>query len=75
MRAPEDLEGLKIRVVGTASAAIVGAFGATPVQMPASEMHSFRTGLIDGILADPSTVGDFNLDAVASSYMLNTPLG
>jgi len=76
VRTPDDLKGLKIRVSGAAAAATIEALGATPVQMPAGEMYnSLQTGLIDGIVTDPSAVGDFKLDEVANSYTLNAPLG
>lgn len=44
--------------------------------MPAGEMYnSLHTGLIDGIVTDPSAIGDFELDEVANSHSLNAPLG
>ncbi len=76
VRVPEDLKGLNIRVLAAAAAAMVEAFGAIPVQMPASELYTLlQTGLIDGRLADPSMVGDFDLDEVANICTLNAPLG
>ncbi|PIE07877.1 MAG: C4-dicarboxylate ABC transporter substrate-binding protein [Rhodobacterales bacterium] len=73
---PDDLKGLKLRVAGAAAAATIEALGATPVQMPAGEMYNaLQTGLIDGIVTDPSAIGDFKLDEVATSYTLNVPLG
>lgn len=76
VRTPADLQGLKIRVSGSAAAAAVEALGATPVQMPAGEIYnSLQTGLIDGVITGASAVGDFKLDEVANSYTLNAPLG
>ncbi|MEJ2030314.1 MAG: TRAP transporter substrate-binding protein DctP, partial [Maritimibacter sp.] len=71
-----DLNGLKIRVSGSAAAAAVEALGATPVQMPAGEIYnSLQTGLIDGVITGSSAIGDFKLDEVANSYTLGAPLG
>ncbi|GKY86642.1 TRAP transporter substrate-binding protein [Sinisalibacter aestuarii] len=76
VRTPDDLQGLKIRVSGSAAAATVEALGATPVQMPAGEIYnSLQTGLIDGVITGASAIGDFKLDEVANSYTLNAPLG
>ncbi len=76
VRKPEDLQGLKIRVSGSAAAAAVESLGATPVQMPAGEIYnSLQTGLIDGVITGASAIGDFKLDEVANSYTLNAPLG
>jgi len=76
IRKPEDLKGLKIRVSGSAAAAVMEALGATPVQMPAGEIYnSLQTGLIDGVVTGTSAVGDFKLDEVANSYTFGAPLG
>jgi TRAP-type transport system periplasmic protein len=76
VRTPADLQGLKIRVSGSAAAAAVESLGATPVQMPAGEIYnSLQTGLIDGVITGASAIGDFKLDEVANSYTLNAPLG
>lgn len=76
IRTPDDLEGLKIRVSGSAAAAAIQSLGATPVQMPAGEIYnSLQTGLIDGVITGASAVGDFKLDEVANSYTIGAPLG
>jgi TRAP-type C4-dicarboxylate transport system substrate-binding protein len=76
VRTPADLQGLKIRVSGSAAAAAVESLGATAVQMPAGEIYnSLQTGLIDGVITGSSAIGDFKLDEVANSYTLNAPLG
>ncbi|MCK2043094.1 TRAP transporter substrate-binding protein [Chromohalobacter sp. TMW 2.2308] len=73
---PEDLEGLKIRVSGEMTAALVDAYGGTPVQMPAGEVYnSLQTGLIDGLVTGASAVNDFKLDEVANVYSVGAPLG
>lgn len=76
VRTPADVAGLKIRVAGAASAAVIEALGGTPVQMPAGEIYnSLQTGLIDGVVTGTSAVGDFKLDEVANSYTFGAPLG
>ncbi|GGL67693.1 TRAP transporter substrate-binding protein [Wenxinia marina] len=76
VRTPEDLQGLKIRVSGSAAAATIEALGATPVQMPAGEIYNaLQTGLIDGVVTGASAVADFRLDEVANSYTIGAPLG
>lgn len=76
VRTPADLAGLKIRVSGSAAAALVEALGATPVQMPAGEIYNaLQTGLIDGLITGASAIGDFRLDEVADSYTFGAPLG
>ena len=76
VKKPEDLAGLKIRVSGATAGAVVDALGATPVQMPASQVYNaLQTGLIDGLITGASMVADFKLDEVATSYTLGAPLG
>lgn len=76
VRTPADIQGLKIRVSGSAAAAAIESLGGTPVQMPAGEIYnSLQTGLIDGVVTGASAIGDFKLDEVANSYTLNAPLG
>ncbi|NVK28585.1 C4-dicarboxylate ABC transporter substrate-binding protein [Marinomonas sp. CT5] len=76
IRTPADLAGLKIRVAGATAAKVASAFGATPVQMPASQIYNaMQTGLIDGVITGASTLRDFKLDEVADSLTLGAPLG
>ncbi len=73
---PADVAGLKIRVSGSAAAAVMEALGATPVQMPAGEIYNaLQTGLIDGVITGSSAIADFKLDEVANSYTIGAPLG
>ncbi len=61
IRAPEDLEGLEIRVNGI-MADTISAFGGTPVAMVASESYeAIRSGIVDGYMATPDSVGQFKL--------------
>lgn len=76
IRTPADLAGLKIRVSGVIPAQVVTALGATPVQMPASEMYNaLQTGLVDGILTGSSAILDFKLNEVAVTYTTGASLG
>jgi TRAP-type transport system periplasmic protein len=76
IRTPADLEGLKIRVAGSIAGAAVEALGATPVQMPMTQVYNgLQTGLIDGAISGASTLSDFKLDEVADSYTLGANLG
>ncbi len=76
VRVPSDLEGLKIRVAGATAAEVAEALGATPVQMPINQVYNaLQTGLIDGVITGSSTLNDFKLDEVASSYTLGANLG
>jgi len=76
IRTPADLAGLKIRVAGTTAAEVSKALGATPVQMPASQIYNaMQTGLIDGVITGASTLTDFKLDEVADALTIGAPLG
>ena len=60
-----DLEGLKIRVPSKNTGRVVEAWGATPVSQPISEVYtSMETGVIDGVLVDPSVLSSFKLGEV-----------
>ena len=76
IHSPADLAGLKIRVAGATAAEVAVALGATPVQMPISEVYNaLQTGLIDGVFTGSSTLIDFKLDEVADAIILGAPLG
>lgn len=76
IRTPQDLNGLKVRVAGSTAAEAAKALGATPVQMPISQVYNaMQTGLIDGVITGASTLKDFKLDEVADALTLGAPLG
>ncbi len=76
VRSPADLVGLDIRVAGATAADAAIALGATPQQMPISQVYqALETGEIDGVITGASTLSDFRLDEVASSFTLGAPLG
>ena len=76
VRTPSDMAGLKVRVAGATAAEVASALGATPVQMPINQVYNaLQTGLIDGVITGSSTLSDFKLDEVASSYTFGANLG
>jgi TRAP-type C4-dicarboxylate transport system substrate-binding protein len=76
VRHPDDLRGLRSRVSGSVPGQVIEALGATPVQMPASEMYNaLQTGLVDGILTGGSAITDFRLSEVARSYTSGASFG
>lgn len=76
IRTPDDLKGLKIRVAGSIGADAMEALGATPVQMPMTQVYNgLQTGLIDGAISGISTLADFKLDEVADSLTMGANLG
>lgn len=76
VRSPADLVGLDIRVAGATAADVAVALGATPAQMPISQVYqALDTGEIDGVITGASTLIDFRLDEVADSFTLGAPLG
>ena len=76
VKSPADLAGLKVRVAGATAAEVATALGATPVQMPISQVYNaLQTGLIDGVITGASTLLDFKLDEVADAMTIGAPLG
>lgn len=76
VRSPADMQGLKIRVAGATAADVATALGATPVQMPISQVYNaLQTGLIDGVITGHSVLKDFKLDEVADAITIGAPLG
>ena len=57
-----DLKGPKIRASSKSAAAILSAYGATPVQMPATKVYtSMSTGVVDGALMGTGSLLIFKL--------------
>ena len=62
IRTLDDLKGLKIRVASKSAAAIISAYGATPVPMPATKVYtSMSTGVVDGALMGVDSLLIFKL--------------
>ena len=63
----EDLKGLKLRVSSRNVGKVAQAWGASPVSMPITEVYnSLATGVIDGVLVDPSVLISFKLSEVVN---------
>jgi TRAP-type C4-dicarboxylate transport system substrate-binding protein len=61
----DDLAGLKIRVPSKNTGRVVEAWGATAVSMPITQVYqSMETGVVDGVLVDPSVLSSFKLGEV-----------
>ncbi|SDJ30521.1 TRAP transporter substrate-binding protein [Salipiger marinus] len=76
VRSPEDLRGLKIRVAGSIAAEAMEALGATPVQIPMTQVYNgLQTGLIDGLVSGASVLSDFKLNEVVGSVTTGPNLG
>jgi TRAP-type transport system periplasmic protein len=74
VRALADMRGLKIRIPDPVSAEIVKAWGGIPVSLPATETYNaMSTGIVDGVMIDPSAVGSYKLHEVTKYITLNTP--
>lgn len=68
VHSPADLKGLKMRVAGSISAEAMEALGATPVQIPMTQVYNgLQTGLIDGVISGASVLSDFKLNEVVGS--------
>ena len=71
VRKPEDLQGKKIRVVGTISTESVKALGAVPEGMPVTQVvEAMSRGVIDGTTGHPIAIYDFGISRVATSHYL-----
>lgn len=76
IRKPEDLKGLKMRVAGAISADAMEALGATPVQIPMTQVYNgLQTGLIDGVISGASVMSDFKLNEVVGSVTTGPNFG
>ncbi len=74
VRSLEDLEGLKIRVASKSAAAVISAYGATPVQMPATKVYtSISTGVVDGALMGSDSLLIFKLIEPAKFITVGLP--
>lgn len=74
VRSPEDLAGLNIRTSSAIGAAMVGAWGANAVTMPANDLYNaMQTGVVDGALIGIDGVNAFRLHEVATNVVTNLP--
>ncbi len=74
VRSLDDLAGLKIRVASSSAAAIVEAYGATPVPMPANKVYTaMSTGVVDGALMGSDSLLIFKLIETTKYVTTNLP--
>jgi TRAP-type C4-dicarboxylate transport system substrate-binding protein len=76
VRTLEDLKGMKIRTPSAAQSAQLDALGATPIDMPVTQIYnSLDRGVIDAAMIPMSAALDFKLIEVAKYFTVNAPLG
>ena len=76
LRKLEDMKGLKIRTPSAAQSAQLEALGATPIDMPVTQIYNnLDRGVIDASMIPMSAALDFKLIEVAKYYTVEAPLG
>ena len=74
VRSLDDLAGLKIRVGSSSAAAVIEAYGATPVPMPANKVYTaMNTGVVDGALMGSDSLLIFKLIETTKYVTTNLP--
>ncbi|MEQ9811701.1 MAG: TRAP transporter substrate-binding protein [Azospirillaceae bacterium] len=72
----DDLSGMTIRAPSALAAAVLEAWGANAVTMPATEIYNaLQTGVIDGVFIGPDGVQGFRLYEVAEYVTYGLPSG
>jgi TRAP-type C4-dicarboxylate transport system substrate-binding protein len=76
IRTLDDLKGMKIRTPSAAQSAQLTALGATPIDMPVTQIYNnLDRGVIDATMIPMSAALDFKLIEVARYFTVNAPLG
>jgi TRAP-type C4-dicarboxylate transport system substrate-binding protein len=76
IRTLEDLKGMKIRTPSAAQSAQLEALGATPIDMPVTQIYNnLDRGVIDATMIPLSAALDFKLIEVAKYFTIDAPLG
>jgi TRAP-type transport system periplasmic protein len=76
IRTLEDLKGMKIRTPSAAQSAQLEALGATPIDMPVTQIYNnLDRGVIDASMIPMSAALDFKLIEVAKYFTIDAPLG
>jgi TRAP-type C4-dicarboxylate transport system substrate-binding protein len=76
IRTLEDLKGMKIRTPSAAQSAQLEALGATPIDMPVTQIYNnLDRGVIDATMIPMSAALDFKLIEVAKYFTVDAPLG
>lgn len=69
-------QGKKIRATGSALVVLAQAVGATPVQLPATELFvAMQQGVVDGTILSFASVPPYSIHEVATHYSTNTSFG
>ncbi len=72
----EDMKGMKIRTPSAAQSAQLTALGATPIDMPVTQIYNnLDRGVIDATMIPTSAALDFKLIEVAKYFTIDAPLG
>ncbi len=72
----EDMKGMKIRTPSAAQSAQLDALGATPIDMPVTQIYNnLDRGVIDATMIPTSAALDFKLIEVAKYFTIDAPLG
>ncbi|HWP25735.1 MAG TPA: TRAP transporter substrate-binding protein [Xanthobacteraceae bacterium] len=76
VRTMEDLKGMRIRTPSRAQSAQLTALGATPIDMPVTQIYNaLERGVIDATMIPLSAMLDFKLIEVVKYLTVNAPLG
>ena len=76
VRTIEDFKGMKIRTPSAAQTAQLEALGASPIDMPVTQIYNnLDRGVIDAAMIPMSAALDFKLLEVAKYFTIEAPLG
>jgi TRAP-type C4-dicarboxylate transport system substrate-binding protein len=76
IRTIEDLKGMRIRTPSRAQSAQLTALGATPIDMPVTQIYNaLERGVIDATMIPLSAMLDFKLLEVVKYLTVDAPLG
>jgi TRAP-type C4-dicarboxylate transport system substrate-binding protein len=76
VRTLEDLKGMRIRTPSRAQSAQLTALGATPVDMPVTQIYNaLERGVVDATMIPLSAMLDFKLLEVVKYLTVDAPLG
>jgi len=76
VRTLDDFKGMKIRTPSAAQSSQLEALGATPIDMPVTQIYnSLDRGVIDAAMIPMSAALDFKLIEVAKYFTVEAPLG
>ncbi len=76
IRSVADMKGLKFRVPSKTQGNAIKVLGGVPVFMPITRVYNaLNTGVIDGVMTGPSTIGSFKFHEVAKYFTVGLPIG